>query len=216
MTRVILVRHGQSQANADGVLAGRLESPLTAIGRDQALDVGRRLADLPLARAVVSPVLRTRQTADLALHARDVPIVVDDGVSEVDYGDWTGKGLADLATEPLWAQVQRHPAGVTFPNGESMAAMSARAVAAVRGHAAEVQDAALLVISHGDLIKAILADALGLHLDAFQRIVVDPASGVGRALHPLGAFVEAMNDRSAETFALAATGGIDAVPGGGG
>jgi probable phosphomutase (TIGR03848 family) len=103
------------------------------------------------------------------------------GLSEVDYGDWTGRSLKDLMKEPLWRVVQAHASAAIFPGGEGLAAMQSRAVAAVRAHDARITEehgehAVWLVCSHGDVIKAILADALGQHLDAFQRIVVDPAS----------------------------------------
>jgi probable phosphomutase (TIGR03848 family) len=141
-----------------------------------------RLADVRLARVVSSPLERCRQTAKpVAARHPDVPRTTDRGLLEVDYGEWTGESLPTLAKHALWRTVQAHPSGVTFPGGESMAAMSARVVAAVRRIDAEVSeehgdDAAWVAVSHGDPIKAVLADALGMHLDEFQRIVVDPAS----------------------------------------
>jgi probable phosphomutase (TIGR03848 family) len=102
-------------------------------------------------------------------------------VSEVDYGAWTGKALKDLLNEPLWAVVQQHPSAAVFPEGEGLAHVQARAVAAVRAHDARITEehgpgAVWVLCSHGDVIKAVLADALGVHLDGFQRIVVDPCS----------------------------------------
>ena len=110
-----------------------------------------------------------------------MPTITERGLAECDYGEWQGRLLKDLAKEKLWATVQAQPSAVTFPGGEAMATMQARAVAAVRRHdalvAAEHGDAGVWVaVSHGDLIKSVLADALGLHLDLFQRITVDPAS----------------------------------------
>jgi probable phosphomutase (TIGR03848 family) len=102
-------------------------------------------------------------------------------LAEVDYGEWTGRKLSSLVKEPLWRVVQAHPSAAVFPGGEGLAGVQARAVAAVRGHGERVAaehggDAVWVVCSHGDVIKAVLADALGVHLDSFQRIVVDPCS----------------------------------------
>ncbi|NMO55498.1 MSMEG_4193 family putative phosphomutase [Actinoplanes sp. TBRC 11911] len=179
MATVLLLRHGRTTSNVTGELAGRRPVELDDIGRKQAERVGERLRPLPLAKVVTSPLLRCRMTLDLALPGATP--VADEGLTECGYGDWEGRPLKELAQDPLWPVVQQHPSGATFPNGESMAAMSARAVAAVRRWDAAVQaehgaGALWLACSHGDVIKAIVADALGLHLDQFQRIVADPAS----------------------------------------
>lgn len=216
MATAILVRHGQTTANAGGVLAGRTDVELNDHGRAQVQALAGRLADVPLAAAVTSPLLRTRQTLAAVLAGRpDVPVVEDPDLSEVEYGEWTGAELAELAKDPLWPVVQAHPSAVTFPGGESMAAMSARAVAAVRGRCAEHEPGAnLLFVSHGDVIKAILADALGMHLDAFQRINVNPASvSVVRYVHGRP-FVDRVNC-GADLADLLTTATDEAVPGGG-
>jgi probable phosphomutase (TIGR03848 family) len=184
MATVILVRHGRTTANTAGVLAGR--GPGTLLddtGAQQAVAVAERLAGVPLAAVVSSPLERCRQTAKEIASRQPAggKVIWEKGIVEVDYGDWTGKELKHLGKEPLWKVVQSHPAGATFPAGESMAAMSARSVSAVRRWDAQVEaehgpDAVWAAVSHGDVIKAVLADALGMHLDAFQRIVVDPAS----------------------------------------
>jgi probable phosphomutase (TIGR03848 family) len=134
---------------------------------------------LPLAAVVTSPLIRCRTTVELALPG--VPVEVDEGLTECGYGDWEGRQLKDLAKEDLWPVVQHHPSAAVFPNGEAMAAMSARAVATIRRWdervtASHGPGALWLACSHGDVIKAIVADAMGLHLDQFQRIVADPAS----------------------------------------
>jgi probable phosphomutase (TIGR03848 family) len=184
MATVLLVRHGRTTANSAGVLAGRSAGVrLDDVGVEQAGRTGERLAAVPLAAVVTSPLERCRQTAK-ALTDRQPeprPAVREKGLVEVDYGDWTGAELKSLAKEPLWRVVQGQPAAATFPGGEGLAEMAARAVAAVRRWDAAVEaehgsGAVWAAVSHGDVIKAVLADALGLHLDAFQRIVVDPAS----------------------------------------
>jgi probable phosphomutase (TIGR03848 family) len=172
---LILLRHGRTTTNASGVLAGDLPAELDDHGRAQAAAVGGRLAGLPLTAVVTSPLLRCRQTLGLALPGAEP--LVDPGLTECGYGDWTGRPLRELAEDPLWSVVQQHPSAVTFPGGESMSAMSTRAVAAVRRRDATLDpDAIWLACTHGDIIKSIVADALGLHLDLFQRINVEPAS----------------------------------------
>lgn len=184
MPTVILVRHGRSTANATGVLAGRLPGVhLDDAGVQQAVAVGERLADVRLAAAVSSPLERCRETAReiTSRQAETLRAGTDKQLSECDYGEWQGRALKELAREKLWKTVQAQPSAATFPGGESMRAMQDRAVASVRRHDARVgaehgPDAVWLAVSHGDVIKSILADALGTHLDLFQRIHVDPAS----------------------------------------
>lgn len=182
MPTVILVRHGRSSANSSGVLAGRLPGvELDEKGREQAAALGERLATVSLAAAVTSPLERCVDTARGALAGRDLVLEEDIGLLECDYGEWSGRSIKELASEDLWKVVQQHPSGAAFPGGESMAQMSVRAVSAVRDRDAAVaaahgDGAVWLAVSHGDVIKAVLADAYGMHLDTFQRIVVDPAS----------------------------------------
>lgn len=184
MATVVLVRHARSTANADGVLTGRLPGvSLDGTGREQAARAAQRLAAVPLAALVSSPLARCKETAAAIRGAqRDTPAVTAErGLLECDYGEWQGRPLKELTREKLWRTVQRHPAAVTFPGGESLAAMSARAVAAVRRHDADVDRengsrAVWAAVTHGDIVKAVLADALGLHLDQFQRLHVDPGS----------------------------------------
>lgn len=202
MTTVLLLRHGRTATNATGILAGHQPVGLDDVGQAQARAVGERRADakLPLAAVVSSPLPRCRETVSLAL-PEYADVAVDEGIIECRYGDWTGRPLKELAKEPLWATVQAHPSAAVFPGaeGESMAAMSARAVAAVRGWDARLTeshgaDAVWLACSHGDIIKAIVADALGMHLDLFQRIAVEPASVTVIRYTPLRSFVLRLND----------------------
>ncbi|RAG83936.1 phosphoglycerate mutase [Streptacidiphilus pinicola] len=185
MPTLLLVRHGRSTANSSGILAGW--SPGVALdehGEQQAKTLAERLAALPLQTVVSSPLDRCRQTLGPLLATRpELTLRLDERLGECRYGDWTGRGLAELAKEPLWATVQTQPSAATFPGpeGESLREMSHRAVESVREWDAEVErehgpDAVWLACSHGDVIKAIVADALGLHLDLFQRISIEPAS----------------------------------------
>ena len=184
MATVILVRHGRTTANATGVLAGRTPSVfLDDTGEEQAMRTGERLAAIPLAGIVSSPLERCVQTAEFAMQqqSKAAQLLIEPELSECDYGLWQGRKLQDLAAEELWKTVQSAPSAVTFPGGESMAGMQSRAVAAIRRHDAAIEaehgaEAVWAAFSHGDIIKSVLADALGMHLDLFQRINVGPAS----------------------------------------
>jgi len=184
MATVILVRHGRTTANATGVLAGRTAGVLLdETGRDQAAATGERLAVVPLVGVVSSPLERCRETAQRIIDRQPGSVVtpVEDDLSECDYGDWQGRTLTELSAEKLWSVVQTQPSAVTFPNGEAMATMQARSVAAIRRLDAAFEaehgpNAVWVAVSHGDIIKSILADALGMHLDLFQRLNVGPAS----------------------------------------
>jgi len=179
---VILLRHARSIANGAKTLAGRTPGvELDDTGRAQANDVVGRLAAVPLAGMVRSPLLRCEQTLAPLARETGVEPVVEPGLAEVDYGAWTGKELKSLVEEPLWRVIQAHPSAAVFPDGEGLAEVQARAVAAVRRHDRRItgehgEHAVWLLCSHGDVIKSVLADALGMHLDAFQRIVVEPGS----------------------------------------
>ncbi len=202
MATVVLVRHGRSSANSSGVLAGR--SPgvlLDEQGQAQAADCAQRLSVLPLTAVVSSPLERCQQTATaIAAAQKNQPqVVTDEALIECGYGDWTGSELKQLSKDPLWKVVQMNPSAATFPGGESLRAMQARGVESVRAwdrHVTEEHgpDAVWAAVSHGDVIKSILADALGTHLDNFQRIVVDPASISAISFTELRPFVVRYNE----------------------
>jgi probable phosphomutase (TIGR03848 family) len=196
VTTVVLIRHGRTSANATGILAGRTPGVLLdAVGRRQARTLGTRLRDVTLDAVVHSPLERCVQTADGVLANRpDVARRADDRLSECDYGDWTGRSLADLAKDPLWPVIQDTPSSVTFPGGESMLGMAHRATTAIAEWSAKHPEGVLAVVSHGDVIKAILSDALGQPLDKFQGIVVGPGSLSVVRYHGDRAMVLRMND----------------------
>ena len=214
MATVILVRHGRTAANAGGVLAGWTPGVhLDDRGREQAAALGERLRAVPLAAIVTSPLERTRETAAALRTGRDPkpPLHTDRRVGEAHYGDWTNQPLKNLAKDPLWKVVQSHPSAAVFPgdDGEAMAAMSARAVAAVRDWnvrlaSSAAPDPTYAVVSHGDVIKAIVADALGMHLDDFQRISVDPCSVTVIRYTDLRPFVVRVNDVGGDLSGLVA------------
>jgi probable phosphomutase (TIGR03848 family) len=213
MTVVLIVRHGLTSSTGKALTGWLPGIFLNDKGQAQAAAVGERLAQLPLAAIVSSPLERCVETAT-AIAARQggtdhsgppVPDI-EDRLGECRYGDWTGKPLRKLAHDPLWRVVQAHPSAVTFPGpgGESMLAMQQRAVAAVRDWNARLgPHATYLICSHGDVIKAILADALGMHLDMSQRIQVDPCSLSIVRYTTLRPFVLRMNDTGQDAAALA-------------
>ncbi|MBA2694453.1 MAG: MSMEG_4193 family putative phosphomutase [Actinobacteria bacterium] len=188
MAIVLLVRHGRTQANVDGILAGWTPGiGLDERGREQASRVASRLSGTPLVALHSSPLQRCLETARTVLEGRDDPgLHTEEDLGEARYGAWTGRSLKELSAEPLWKDVQQRPSSVTFPDGvdypaESMAQMQTRAVAAVQRIDASVEaehgpGAIWVAVSHGDVLKAVLAHALATPLDEFQRIVVDPAS----------------------------------------
>ncbi|NYG08475.1 putative phosphomutase (TIGR03848 family) [Phycicoccus badiiscoriae] len=187
MPTVLLVRHGHSSANGEGILAGRLPGiHLTDRGREQADLLAERFRGLPVARVVSSPLERCLETAAPLAAAVGVEVTVDDDLQECAYGAWTGRPLAELAKEPLWATVQDSPESAQFPSderyaAESLRAMSDRVVASVRRHDAQVAEGAgdsglWVAVTHGDLLKAVLADATGAGLARFQSYTADPAS----------------------------------------
>ncbi|HZG02479.1 MAG TPA: histidine phosphatase family protein [Streptomyces sp.] len=201
MPTLLLVRHGRSTANTSGLLAGRTPGIfLDDHGTAQAAALPGRLAPIPLAAAVHSPLERCRQTLAPLTRARpELPLYAEERIGECDYGDWTGRKLAELADEPLMATVQQHPSAAAFPGGETMRGMQNRAVEAVRDWNERIgrehgADATYLMCSHGDIIKALVADALGMHLDLFQRIHVEPCSVTVIRYTPLRPFLLRLGD----------------------
>ncbi|RKN38202.1 MSMEG_4193 family putative phosphomutase [Streptomyces hoynatensis] len=183
MPTLLLLRHGRTTANSSGLLAGRAPGVgLDEYGAAQAAALPGRLTGIPLALVVHSPLQRCVETlAPLLARRGDLPTHADERITECEYGEWTGRALGELAGEPLMATVRSHPSAAVFPGGESLRGMQARVVEAVRDWDARVaaehgQEAIWLMCTHGDNIKAIVADALGLHLDLFQRIAPHPAS----------------------------------------
>jgi probable phosphomutase (TIGR03848 family) len=231
VTTVLLLRHGRTTANSTGTLAGWTAGiDLDEAGRAQARALGQRLRNIPVVEIVTSPLDRCRQTVDALIENRAaVPVSVDERLAECRYGDWTGRSIKELARQPLWKIVQNHPSAVVFPGpeGESLRAVQARAVDAVRETNLRLADvtgpeAVWAAVSHGDVIKAVVADALGLHLDLFQRLVIDPCSVTVIRYTPQRPFLLRLND-TGELSGLVSprrrrrrsAGSSDAVVGGG-
>ena len=208
MTLVLVVRHGLTASTGSALTGWTPGISLDDRGRAPAAAVGGRLAGLPIDAIVASPLDRCQETAAAIAAARPgppLPLQTDDRVGECHYGDWTGQPLKKLAREPLWRVVQAPPSAVPFPGaaGESMLGMQDRAVSAVRDWNQRLgPDAVYVVCSHGDVIKAILADSLGVHLDMCQRIQVDPCSLSVIRYTPLRPFVLRMNDTGGDVSSL--------------
>jgi len=200
---VILLRHGRSTSNTAHTLAGRSEGvDLDDKGREQARSVVERIGELPVKAIVRSPLLRCANTVAPLATALGLDPVIDERLTEVDYGSWTGRKIGELVKEPLWAVVQQQPSAAVFPDGEGLAAVQSRAVEAIREYdrrLADEHDGDVLWVActHGDVIKSILADALGTHLDGFQRITADPASMSVIRYTPVRPFVLHINHTGA-------------------
>jgi len=192
---VLLVRHGLTKMTGP-VLAGWTPGVhLDERGQAQATALAERLAEVPVTTIVSSPLERCQETAAALALGRDVAVETDERLGECQYGDWTGQELKKLAKDPLWKVVQAHPSAAAFPGGEALRDTQARAVGAVRHHNARLgDDATWIAVSHGDVIKSLVADALGLHLDLFQRIQVDPCSLTVIRYTALRPFVLRLND----------------------
>ena len=179
MTRILLIRHAHSVANERGILAGRADGVfLTARGESQAEELAKRLSGSKISKVHISPLERCHLTINpliKSIPAKERPkIHINQDLSEVDYGKWTGKKLTTLYRAKLWKTVQNRPSAMYFPEGEGLAHMQVRAMRAV--HAAAAEGGLQIIVSHGDVIKSIIAEVLGTHLDNFQKIVIDPAS----------------------------------------
>ena len=183
MTRIVLLRHAHSSANAKGILAGRAPGvDLSDRGRKESQDVAKRMKEINFSLIRVSPMERCAQTiepllAQLSKGSGAKPIIeVENDLVEVDYGKWTGRKLAILSRDKAWKVVQNNPSAMYFPGGEGLLDVQARAMRAVNNAANTPGRGPKLLVSHGDVIKSIVASVLGAHLDHFQKIVIDPAS----------------------------------------
>jgi len=177
MTQLLLIRHATNDYVDSKRLAGWTPGVhLNETGRKEAEALAQRLAPVPLAAIFSSPLERAVETAAAIARPRGLKVEVREALGEVQYGEWTGQRLEDLAKTELWRCVQFHPSGVRFPGGEAIREMQARAVAAVEVICEAFPEDTVAIVSHADVIKAIAAHFIGLHLDLFQRLVIAPAS----------------------------------------
>jgi probable phosphomutase (TIGR03848 family) len=180
-TTVLFVRHGLTPTTGREMPSAPPGPELTEVGRQQAKEAGALIAEWaptlpPLAALYTSPLARTAETAAIVGQAVGLEAVERTALADCDAGDWAGAPLKDLNKQPEWPTVVQYPSAFTFPGGEALSGMQARVVGEVRQLVAAHPGHTVVVVSHADPIKALLADALGMHLDLFQRISVSPAS----------------------------------------
>jgi probable phosphoglycerate mutase len=193
-TLVLYVRHGQTPSTGQ-ILPGRAPGlHLADKGRAQAEAAASRLAGLKRVDAVYSsPLERARETAAPIARLRRVRVKVDRGLLECDFGEWTGRSLRELMRLPEWRTVQRYPSGFRFPGGESFREMAGRMADAAGRFRAVHPGQVVVAVSHADPIKAAVADALGMHLDLFQRLNISTCSVTAIAYGESGPSVLAVN-----------------------
>jgi probable phosphoglycerate mutase len=204
-TLVLLVRHGQTPTTG-AVLPGRAKGlHLADAGREQAAAVAERIAPFAdrVAAVYASPLERTRQTAAPIAKALGQKVRIDRGLLEADFGTWTGAELKALRKLPEWKAVQHRPSTFRFPGGESFAEMQLRINGAVERMVGAHPGQVVVAVSHADPIKAAVAQAMGCHLDLFQRIVVSPCSVTAIAHGPGGPVVLCVNSTGRDLTALA-------------
>lgn len=193
-TLVLLVRHGQTPTTG-ATLPGRAPGlHLADAGRAQAEAVAARIGALASVAAVyASPLERTRETAAPIARTCGLRVRARTGLLECDFGDWTGRSLSRLRRHRSWSQVQRYPSGFRFPGGESFAEMQARVTGCIAELCTAHPGQTVVAVSHADPIKSVVAQAMGVHLDLFQRIVVSPCSVTAILYSPSGPVVLATN-----------------------
>lgn len=196
MTTLVLIRHAENDFMRNGRLAGWTpDVHLNGEGKRQAEELGKKLATAHIEAIYSSPLERAIETAEaIVTHHNGMSIEINEGIGEVHYGDWTGKHLRQLGRTRLWQVVQHNPSSARFPDGESIREMQSRAVACIENLSRKHPSGMVVAISHGDVIKAIVAHYSGIHLDLFQRIMVAPASVSVIGLHRTGAHIVRLND----------------------
>ncbi len=177
ITKVLLVRHGKTGTTGT-LLPGRAAGlHLSEDGILQAKRAAERIAELDRVDAIyTSPLERARETSDPIAKATGIKPKVERGLLECDFGDWTGQQLSALMKLPEWNTVQRAPSTFRFPGGESFTEMQGRMVSTIDRLRAAHPGGTIVCVSHADPIKALVAQAVGTHLDLFQRIVISTCS----------------------------------------
>jgi len=174
--QLLLIRHATNDWVGKRLAGWRPGVHLNDAGRAEAAVLAARLAEYPLDAVYASPLERAQETAAFVAGPHGLPVLTDDRLGEVRYGDWTGRKLAELRDDPLWLTVQLHPSGARFPSGETIAEVQARVVAAIESIREAHPKGVVAAVSHGDVVKTAVAHYVGLHVDMFQRLVVGTAS----------------------------------------
>ena len=166
---------------------------LSEEGRAQSEALAGSLAGRPIRAVVSSPLERAQQTAAPVAARFGLPVVTEPGLHEIDFGAWTGRTFAELEQDPAWGAWNRFRSVAPCPEGEGMLAAQARALAALRALQASHGEGEVVVVSHQDVLKALLSHFLGAPLDLLHRVGLDPAHRSVLVLYDEGARVEAMN-----------------------
>ncbi|MEC9339294.1 MAG: MSMEG_4193 family putative phosphomutase [Actinomycetota bacterium] len=196
-TLILFVRHGQTPTTGIELYGRKPGVHLSELGLSQAESVAERISEMNqrgIAAIYSSPLVRTRETATPISNALGIPIKQSRGLIELDVGDWTGRKLNQLRKLKAWSTVQKYPSGFRFPNGESFVEMQTRISQTVDGFVSDHPGATVVAVSHADPIRALIAHAMGTHLDLFQRIVVSPCSVTAILYTPNGPVVLAVNN----------------------
>ena len=193
MTTLWLVRHGVTSHTGHKLSGWMPDVHLTDEGRAQAEAAAELLSHIELDAVYSSPIDRTRQTAAVIAARQGLPVRTRRTIGEVEYGKWTNRSLKVLARQKLWGVVQRWPSAARFPDGETLREVQSRALAEVEKIREQHLRDSVCIVSHGDVIKLVLAHFLGVHIDLFQRIVITPGSVSGVTLHSEGPRVLSMN-----------------------
>ena len=198
MTQLLLIRHAENDYVRSGRLAGWTpDVHLNDDGKRQAEALGQRLAAVKLQAVYSSPLERAIETAQAVVqHHSHLKLQIEEDIGEVHYGQWTGQALRQLTRTRLWRIVQHYPSRARFPEGESIREMQARAIGAMERIAGHHVAGEVAVVSHADVIKAVVAHYAGMPLDMFQRIVIAPASISIIGVHKMTINIVQLNDTS--------------------
>ncbi|NQV97397.1 MAG: MSMEG_4193 family putative phosphomutase [Acidimicrobiaceae bacterium] len=202
-TLVIMVRHGKT-ASTGKLLPGRAAGlHLSETGHKEALLAAQRLSKLTKVSAIyASPLERARETAAPIAKLLNQKVLINKGLFECDFGDWTGKELSKLMKLPEWSTVQRVPSVFRFPNGESFTEMQTRITTTLDEIRNKHKGGVVICVSHADPIKAAVAHAMGTHLDLFQRIVISTCSISAISYSAYGPVVLTVNSTGGELSEL--------------
>jgi probable phosphoglycerate mutase len=182
MTTLLLIRHGHTDA-AGRRLTGRQRGVhLSPRGLEEAERLVERLAGVPVDAIWTSPLERCRETAAPLARSRGLAPVAHPGLLEVDYGDWSGRSIAQVRRTRLWRAVMLAPSAVRFPGGESLLEVQSRMVDATAALVERHPGGTVVAVSHADPIRLLVAHLVGAHADHLQRITIDTASITAFAL----------------------------------
>ena len=200
---IIMVRHGKTPSTGK-LLPGRAKGlHLSDTGKQEALVVAERLSKIKKVAAIyASPLERARETAAPIAKALKQKVIINKGLLECDFGDWTGEELAKLMKLPEWSNVQRAPSTFRFPKGESFTEMQTRMVSTLDDLRKKHSGGVVICVSHADPIKAAVAHAMGTHIDLFQRIVISTCSVTAVSYSSFGPVVLTVNSTGGDLSEL--------------